>query len=249
MLNEPTMQKLLAMRLGAMALAWQEQHKDTRVGKLSFDERFSLLVDAEHLARDNRRLARLLKNAELRFPDACVEDVEAGATRGLPRATLNQLSSGSWMLEKLNVIVTGKTGVGKSYLGCALGQLACRRGQRVIYRRLPRLFAELALAKADGTYHKRLAKIAKADVLVLDDLGIGTGLKEAHRHDLLEVMEDRYGRSSTIVTSQLDPKHWHEWIGDPTLADAILDRLVHNAYKVTLTGPSRRKERSKSKKS
>lgn len=120
------------------------------------------------------------------------------------------------MLEKLNVIVTGKTGVGKSYLGCALGQLACRRGQRVIYRRLPRLFAELALAKADGTYHKRLAKIAKADVLVLDDLGIGTGLKEAHRHDLLEVMEDRYGRSSTIVTSQLDSEHWHEWIGDPT---------------------------------
>ncbi len=248
MLNEQTMQKLLAMRLGAMALAWQEQQTDKRVSKLSFDERFSLLVDVEHLARDNRRLERLLKNAQLRFPEACLEDVEASTTRGLPRATLNQLASGAWLGEHLNVIVTGKTGVGKSYLGCALAQLACRRGRRVLYRRLPRLLSELALSKADGTYHKRLAKMAKMDVLVIDDLGLGTGLKEAHRHDLLEVMEDRYGKSSTIVTSQLDPKHWHAWIGDPTVADAVLDRLVHNAYKVKLTGPSRRKERASRKK-
>jgi len=249
MLMEPTMQKLLTMRLGAMAFAWQEQQKDTKTARLAFDERFSLLVDAEHLARDNRRLKRLLRNAELRFGDACLEDVEASTARGLPRATLNQFSNGSWFAEHLNVLITGKTGVGKSYIACALGQFACRRGLRVLYRRLPRLFAELALAKADGTYHRRLAKMAKFDVLVLDDLGLGTGLKEAHRHDLLEVMEDRYGRSSTVVTSQLDTKHWHEWIGDPTVADAILDRLVHNAYKVNLTGPSRRKGESKTKKS
>lgn len=247
MLNEQTMQKLLAMHLGAMALAWQEQQKDTKVAKLSFDERLSLVVDAEYLARDNRRLSRLLKNAELRFPDACVEDVEASTSRGLPRATLNQLSSGVWLAEHLNVLVTGKTGVGKSYLACALGHFACRRGLRVLYRRLPRLFSELAVAKADGTYHRKLAKMAKVDVLVLDDFGLGTNLKEAHRHDLLEVMEDCYGGSSTVVTSQLDIKHWHEWIGDPTVADAILDRLVHNAYRVGLTGPSRRKEKSSTK--
>jgi len=244
MLTEQTIQKLHAMRLGAMALAWQEQQKNTKAGKLSFDERFSMLVDAEHLARDNRRLTRLLKNAELRFGDACLEDVETGASRGLPRETLNQLSTGTWIAEHLNVLVTGKTGVGKSYIACALGQFACRRGLRVLYRRLPRLFAELGLAKADGTYHKRLAKMAKVDVLILDDLGLGTSLKEAHRHDLLEVMEDRYGSSCTVITSQLDVGHWYEWIGDPTVADAILDRLVHNAYKLKLTGPSRRKEKA-----
>lgn len=243
MLTEQTMERLLAMRLGAMALAWQEQHKNTKVGRLSFDERFSLLVDAEHLARDNRRLTRLLKNAELRFDDACLEGVDIGASRGLPRETLNQLSTGTWIAEHLNVLISGKTGVGKSYLGCALGQFACRRGLRVLYRRLPRLLAELALAKAEGTYHRKLAKMANVNVLILDDLGLGTGLKDAQRHDLLEVMEDRYGRSSTVITSQLDVGHWHEWIGDPTVADAILDRLVHNAYKVKLTGPSRRKEK------
>lgn len=168
MLMEPTMQKLLAMRLGAMALAWQEQQKDTKTARLPFDERFSLLVDAEHLSRDNRRLTRLLKNADLRFAEACMEGVEASAARGLPRATLNQLSNGSWIAEHLNVLLTGKTGVGKSYVACALGQLACRRGLRVLYRRLPRLFDELALAKADGSYHRRLAKMATFDVLVLD---------------------------------------------------------------------------------
>ncbi|MEZ4340017.1 MAG: IS21-like element helper ATPase IstB [Sandaracinaceae bacterium] len=242
MLNEQTLQKLHVMRLAAMATAWQEQQKDTRAGKLSFDERLSMLVDAEYLARDNRRLERLLKNADLRFADACLENVEASTKRGLPRATLTQLTSGVWLAEHLNVLISGKTGVGKSYLACALGQFACRRGLHVLYRRLPRLFNELALAKADGTYQRRLAKLAKIDVLVLDDLGLGTGLKEAQRHDLLEVMEDRYGKTCTVVTSQLDPNLWHEWIGDPTVADAILDRLVHNAYKLSLTGPSRRKE-------
>ena len=151
----------------------------------------------------------------------------------------------SWIREHLNVLITGPTGVGKSYLASALGQLGCRRGHRVIYRRVPRLLDEASLAKADGTYTKLLASLAKADVLVLDDLGLGT-LREAQRHDLLEVLEDRYGERSTIVTSQLPISKWHDWVNDPTVADAILDRLVHNAYKVELRGDSKRKEKATS---
>lgn len=243
MLNEPTMQKLTTLQLSAMALAWAEQQKDPRVGTLSFDERFALLVDAEYLARDNRRLQRLLKGAQLRIPSACIEDVKASAQKGIDPGMLRQLASCTWTREHLNVLISGLTGVGKSYLACALGQAACRHGLKVLYRRLPRLFEELSLAKADGTYTRVLAKLAKVDVLILDDLGIGT-LKDAQRHDLLEVFDDRYDVRSTVVTSQLPVAKWHEWIGDPTAADAILDRLVHNAYKLTLKGPSGRKEKA-----
>jgi DNA replication protein DnaC len=154
---------------------------------------------------------------------------------------IRQLATCTWIGEHLNVLVTGPTGVGKSYLASAIGQAACRKGLRVLYRRVPRLFEDLGLAKAEGTYSRALARLSAADVLVLDDLGIGT-IKEAQRNDLLEVLEDRYGRSSTVVTSQLPVKKWHEWIGDPTAADAILDRVVHNAFKVELTGPSKRKQ-------
>jgi DNA replication protein DnaC len=243
MLNEPTKEKLLAMRLAAMAAAWLEQQTDPKIGALSFDERFALLVDAEHIARDNRRLARLLKDAQLRIPDACVEDVEVSSGRGLEKAALAQLATCAWIKDHVPILISGPTGVGKSYLGCALGQLACRRGHRVLYRRVPRLFEELGLAKAEGSYARVLARFARADVLVLDDLGLGT-LKEQQRHDLLEVFEDGYSRRATIVTSQLPITKWHEWIGDPTLADAIMDRLVHSAYKVTLKGSSRRKEKA-----
>jgi DNA replication protein DnaC len=242
MVNEQTMHKLYAMRLGAMALAWEEQHGEAKVGKLSFDERFGMLVEAEHLARDNRRLKRLLKAASLRIPNACMEDVKASAKRGLDRQLVHELSSIAWVGKNLNVLITGPTGVGKSYLCCALGQLSCRRGVSTSYRRMPRLLDELALAKAEGTYRRMLAKIAKHDVLIIDDLGLGSGLKEAQRQDLLEVFDDRYRAGSTVVTSQLPVEQWHDWIGDPTLADAILDRLVHNAHRVVLTGPSRRKE-------
>ncbi len=246
MLNEPTMDKLLAMRLAVMASAWDEQQKDPKAGALDFDDRFGLLVDAEYLARDNRKVQRLLKAAKLRLSSACMEDVRVSAKKGLDRGTRNQLASGAWLGEHLNVIVTGKTGVGKSYLACALGQAACRRGLRVLYYRLPRLFETLALAKADGTYTKVLAKIAKTDLLVLDDLGIGS-TRAAQRHDLLEILDDRYDLHSTVVTSQLPVGKWHDWLGEPTVADAILDRLVHNAYKLTLTGPSgRKKENEKS---
>jgi len=241
MLNEPTMTKLMAMRLATMASAWAEQQKDPKIAALDFDERFGLLVDAEFLARDNRKVTRLLKGAKLRISRASMEDVKVSSKKGLDRATCNQLASCRWIGEHLNVLISGATGVGKSYLACALGQAACRRGHRVYYYRLPRLFEELALAKADGTYTKQLAKLAKADVLILDDLGLAS-LRDAQRHDLLEVLDDRYGERSTIVTSQLPIPKWHDWIGEPTVADAILDRLVHNAYKLTLRGPSGRKK-------
>jgi DNA replication protein DnaC len=240
MLLEPTIEKLHELRLTNMADAWQQQQRDAKVGALSFDERFSLLVDAEHQARDNRRLTRLLKDAQLRIPQACVEDVETGPSRGLEKALLRQLGSCSWVNEHLNVLVCGATGVGKSYLACALGQIACRKGLRVLYRRVPRLLDELALARADGSYARLLAKLAKVEILVLDDWGLGT-LKDSQRHDLLELLEDRYGRASTVVTSQLPSANWHAWIGEPTLADAILDRLVNNAYRIDLKGNSRRK--------
>jgi DNA replication protein DnaC len=242
-LNQPTLEKLHALRLGPMADAWQAQQRDTAAGALSFDERFAMLVDAEYLARDNRRLARLLKDADLRIPGACIEDVDTAAARGVDRAMLRQLATCGWIGEHLNVLVTGPTGVGKSYLASALGQAACRRGLRVLYRRVPRLFDEIALTRADGTYAKLLGRLAKADLLVLDDLGMGTPT-ESHRHNLLEVMEDRYGRTATVVTSQLPLAKWHEWIGDPTVADAVLDRLVHNAYKLELRGNSKRKEKT-----
>lgn len=247
MLNEPTILKLLSLRLGPMAEAWQLQQRDATISSLAFDERFALLVDAEYHARDNRRLNRLLKDAELRIPSACLEDVDATSGRGVDRGMLRQLATDTWLDEHLNVLITGPTGVGKSYLASAIGQGACRRRRRVLYRRVPRIFDELALARADGSYAKLLARLAKADVLILDDLGLGTPT-EAQRHDLLEVMEDRYGRRSTVVTSQLPIANWHEWLGDPTVADAVLDRLVHNAYKLDLRGNSRRKETTKTTK-
>jgi DNA replication protein DnaC len=242
-LNEPTLEKLHSLRLRSMADAWQVQQRDTTAGALSFDERFAMLVDAEYLARDNRRLARLLKDAELRISGACIEDVDTAAARGVDRALLRQLATCGWVRDHLNVLVTGPTGVGKSYLASALGQAACRRGLRVLYRRVPRLFDEIALTRSDGTYSKLLAKLAKAELLILDDLGIGSPT-ESQRHDLLEVMEDRYGRTATVVTSQLPLAKWHDWIGDPTVADAVLDRLVHNAYKLDLRGNSKRKEKT-----
>jgi DNA replication protein DnaC len=246
MLTEPTREKLTELRLTAMADAWEQQRREPRSTELGFDERFGLLVEAEHRARYNRRLARLLKEADLRIAGACLEDVEASAARGLDKTMVRQLAQSSWVHDHLNVLITGPTGVGKSYVASAIGQAVCRRGLRVLYRRLTRLFEELGLAKAAGTYARTLGKLAAADVLVLDDLGIGT-IKEAQRNDLLEVLEDRYGKTSTVVTSQLPIPKWHEWIADPTAADAILDRLVHNAYKLELKGPSRRKDKETSK--
>jgi DNA replication protein DnaC len=236
-----TLDRLRGLRLGAMADAYLAQHQDAPTTSLGFDERFSMLVDAEHLFRHNRALTRRLKEAKLRIPHACLEDLDPSPRRGLERTLVRQLATGRWVAEHHHVVITGATGVGKTYLACALGQQACRQGYRVLYRRVSRLFDELALAHADGSYPHVLARFARIDVLVLDDWGL-TSLTEAQRQDLLEVLEDRDGTRSTILTSQLPRDQWHDYLGEPTVADAILDRVVHRAVAITLTGPSRRKE-------
>ena len=242
MLNEPTMEKLRALRLDTLAAAWAEQQKNPESAKLAFDERLGLLVDAEHLARENKRLARLLKEAKLRLGQACVEEIDYPARRELDKAIIRQLATCRWVHEHQNVTVTGATGTGKTFVACALAQQACRKGHSAIYRRASRLFDELGLARADGSYVRLLAKLARVDVLVIDDWGLAP-VREQERRDLLEVLEDRYGQRSTIMTSQLSTKQWHDHLADQTLADAILDRLLHNAHKIALKGPSRRKEK------
>ncbi|MEM6559901.1 MAG: IS21-like element helper ATPase IstB [Myxococcota bacterium] len=246
MLNEPTLTRLKEMKLFSMAEAWSEQSNSSDMKQCSFDERFGLLVDAEFLSRENRRLARLLREAKLRISDACIEDVDTPARRGLDKAELRRLATCEWVQQHRNVIITGATGVGKTYLACALAQNACRKGHRVLYRRMSRLLDELKLARADGTYPRLLAKLSRFDVIVLDDWGLPQ-LNDTAKHDILEVLEDRYDMRSTIITSQLPIAHWHEYIADPSLADALLDRVVHNAYKVELKGPSRKKEKAQAK--
>lgn len=235
------MQKLIQLRLTTFATAWAEQQKTPEVNKLSFDERIGLLVDAEHLARENARIGRCLREAKLRMTAASVEGIDFSPKRELDKSVVRQLANCRWVAEHQNVLLTGATGTGKTYVGCALAQQACRKGYRALYRRVPRLFEELTLAHADGTYSKLLARLAKVDVLVLDDWGLAP-LTERERRDLLEIIDDRHGNRSTIITSQLDSKLWHDQLGDPTIADALCDRLLHNAHKLILKGPSRRKE-------
>lgn len=240
MLTEPTQDKLVRLALSGMARAFQEQQTDAEMSALSFDERFGLLVDAEWLERQNKRLARLLREAKLRISGACVEDVHATASRGLDKKRLRELASCAWIGHHHNVAITGPAGVGKTYLACALAQQAARRGYRALYRRLPRLFDELTLARADGSYPRRLAHLARIDVLVIDDWGL-VPIGTAERRDLLEIMEDRYGQRSTIFASQLPIANWHDHVGDPAIADAICDRLLHNAHRIELRGESLRK--------
>jgi DNA replication protein DnaC len=246
MLNEPTIEKLKLLRLNAMAEAWAAQHAKPEIAALSFDERFGLLVDAEWVHRENVRLARALKEAKLRMSNACVEDIDYSSKRELDKSLVRQLGTCRWVVEHQNIIVTGKTGTGKTYLACAFAQQAVRKGYRAIYRRAPRLYQELALAKADGTYPRLLSRLARTDVLVIDDWAL-TPITAEQRADLLEILEDRYGNRSTIFASQLEAKFYHEYLGDPTVADAVCDRLLHNAHKVALQGPSRRKEEAASK--
>lgn len=241
MLNEPTLEKLLALRLNALATAWTEQQRSPESSSLCFDERLALLVDAEWLDRQNKRLGRALREAKLRLPNACLEDVDYPARRQLDRARVRELTRCAWVEQHHNVVITGPTGVGKTYLACALAQQACRKGYRALYRRVPRLFDELTLARADGTYPRLLGRLARIDVLVLDDWGLAP-LADTERRDLLEIIEDRHGHRSTVVTSQIPVAKWHDHLGDPTIADAICDRLLHNAHPVVLQGPSRRKE-------
>jgi DNA replication protein DnaC len=239
MMNEPTLDKLKTLRLDGMATAWSEQQKSAEAARLAFDERFGLLVDAEWLSRENRRLARALKEAKLKLGNASLEDIDYAAKRELEKAVVRQLATCRWVQEHQNVIVTGMTGTGKTFIGCALALQACRRGYRALYRRASRLYHELRIARADGTYVRVLMKLARVDVLVIDDFAL-TAVGDDERRDLCEILEDRFGTRSTIVTSQLPPAKWHEYLGDPTLADAICDRLLPNAHRLVLKGPSRR---------
>ena len=243
MLNAPTVEQLHALKLPAMAAAWTEQQQQVDMTALAFDERFALLVDAEWRARENKRLARALQEAKLKVSQACLEAIDYPARRELDKALIRQLATCRWVAEHQAILITGMTGTGKSFLACALAHQACRKGYRALYRRASRLFHEFTLAHADGTYIRLLGKLARLDVLLIDDFALAP-LQDQERRDLLEILEDRYGTRSTIITSQLAPTHWHEYIGEPTLADSICDRLLHNAHRILLKGPSRRKEPS-----
>ena len=243
MLIHPTLDKLRELRLTGMQKALIEQMDLPDRDALSFDERFGLLVDSEYTDRENRRLKTRLKRARLRQA-ATIEDIDYRHPRGLDKSLMLSLAGCDWIRQHHNVIITGPTGTGKSYLACALGNKACREGYPVLYFRIARLFQDLAIAKADGRYDKLLRALARCHLLVLDDWGTAP-LTDEQRRDLFEVIEDRYDSGSTLIAAQLPVKHWHEIIGDPTLADAILDRLIHNAYTITLKGESMRRRKTK----
>ncbi len=243
MLTQPLFDKLQTLKFFGMLKALQEQMNMTDIENLTFQDRLGLLIVRELTERQNRRLTTRLRKAKLR-QTACVEDVNFRHPRGLDQQLFLTLTSCQWIKEHHNVIIIGPTGVGKTYLACALAQKGCRQDLSALYFRLPRLLTELSLAKADGRFGKILTSIARTDLLILDDWGLAKFEKE-QRHDLLEILEDRHGLKSTLITSQLPIDHWHEIIGNPTLADAILDRLVHNAYKLNLKGESMRKKQSK----
>lgn len=239
MLTHPTLDKLQQLRLTGMAQAYAQQLSLPDIESLSADERLGLLVDCELTARDSRRMTTRLRRAKLRH-QGVMEDIDYRHPRGLDKSLLTKLATCQWVREHHNLLITGATGIGKSWLACALAHQACRVGLNVLYVRLSRFLPDLVIAKADGRYPKLMASMAKTTLLVLDDFG-SARLNEEHRRDLLDILDDRYGSRATLVTSQFPVEKWHELIGDPTLADAILDRLVHNAYKLHLTGESMRK--------
>jgi len=242
MLTQPTIEKLNSMKLTAMAKAFADQMQCPDITQLTFEERFGLIVDHQMTDLENRRMQSRLKKAKLRLP-ASLEDLDFKQGRGLDRSTVMSLALNQWVMSHHNILVTGPTGAGKSYLACALAQKACRDGYATLYQRVPRLLQEIAVSRLDGRYAKLIAPITRCEVLILDDLLISPLTREEQR-ELLEIVEERYDCKATIVTSQLPVKAWHDAMQDPTLADAILDRLVHNSYKLELKGESMRRKRS-----
>ncbi|MGI9142353.1 MAG: IS21-like element helper ATPase IstB [Fluviibacter phosphoraccumulans] len=240
MLLEQTMSRMHALRLPGMAQALEEQYRNAAIADLGFDERLAMLVDREHSWRENRRMSRLLQMAKLKSSQACVEDIQYGQGRQLDKSLMAQLGTCQWIRQHQNLVLTGATGCGKTWLACAMGNAACRQGLSVLYVRTPRLFEELRIAHGDGSFGKRLVALAKTDLLILDDWGLAP-LTQSDRNDLLEVLDDRVGSRSTLITSQLPSEHWHAYLDDPTLADAILDRVLHAAHKIALSGESLRK--------
>ena len=243
MLNQPILDKLSVLKLNGMQDGLREQMENQQYKKLSFEERFGLLLDREWDLRQSRKLKRRMRMARFRESSAVMEDLEISARRGLDRKQVLYLAEGKWIQEKLNTIITGPTGAGKTYLACALGNAACRNSFSVRYFPLSRLLNKLKFARADGSYPKFLDQLAKTQLLILDDW-LRNQLTEIQTNDILEIMEDRYNIHSTMVATQLPVADWHELFGNPTLADAIMDRLIHNAYRLELKGESMRKKKS-----
>jgi len=240
MLNEQTFDKLYAMKLIGMAEGFKEQLEQPSFRDLSFEERFGLLVERQWSWKENKRLSRLLKEAKLKL-QACIEDIDYRTPRGLDKSVILSLASCNWIRHHQNLLIAGPTGVGKTFLASAFAQRACREGFRAFYIRSPQFFIQMALARADGSYVTLMKRLSNTHLLAIDDLGL-TPLTDTERKDLLEVIEDRNGSGSTLITSQLPVDHWHDHIGDPTLADAIMDRLIHNAHRIQLKGGSMRKK-------
>jgi DNA replication protein DnaC len=243
MLAHPTLDQLYALGLHGMAKAFADAAAAPDAAALSHPEWLAILLDRETAWRVDKRLSARMRYARLRH-QATPEDVDYRAARGLDRALFQKLITGAWLDEHESVLICGPTGIGKSWLACALGQKACRTNRSVLYQRVPKLFTDLALARGDGRYARLMRTLCRVDLLVLDDWGLEP-LDAGARHDLLELMEERHGRRSVIITSQLPVDKWHDIIGDPTYADAILDRLVHNAHRIDLDGPSLRKTRAR----
>ena len=243
MLTNPTLQRLTSLHLGGMAEAYEQQLRTPVTQSLTFDERFGMLVDAEHNARENRRTSRMLKQAKLKASTACAEDIEFSGRRGMDRAQVASLLTCDWIHRGQNVAITGPTGTGKTWLGCALGREAARKGMSVVYERMPRLLEELAIAHMDGSLPKMRARLAKPRLLILDDWG-SAPITPLGRQDIFEIMEDRYPTASVLITSQLPTSAWHEYLGEPTVADATLDRILHNCHLLELKGESMRRRAS-----